>query len=127
MKYCPYCGTELMGDSVSFCAECGKQLSQSDAEPQENKQKRKLRFGMSSKKKKEKEAEKKSDDTPDTVQEEPEENTNDDYDGYYDDIMPFEESVERQVVDKEIVKKITLIVAGVIGVVIVCVLMLSFL
>ena len=82
---------------------------------------------MSAKKKKGKEIKKKPDEEPDTAPEEPEETVNDDYDGYYDDIMPFEESVERQVVDKEIVKKITLIVAGVIGVVIVCVLMLNFL
>ena len=26
MKYCPYCGADLIEDAVSFCAECGKQL-----------------------------------------------------------------------------------------------------
>ena len=26
MKFCPYCGADLIEDAVSFCAECGKQL-----------------------------------------------------------------------------------------------------
>ena len=26
MRYCPYCGAELPGLEISFCAECGKQL-----------------------------------------------------------------------------------------------------
>ncbi|MBR4192833.1 MAG: hypothetical protein IKQ54_00705 [Oscillospiraceae bacterium] len=26
MKYCPFCGAELLGADISFCAECGKQL-----------------------------------------------------------------------------------------------------
>ncbi len=124
MKYCPYCGAELFGSEIFFCTECGKQLSQSDAAPQENKQKKKFRFGMSAKKKKER---KKPVEEPDTTPEEPEETVNDDYDGYYDDIMPIEETAERQVIDKEIIKKIALIVTGVIGVIILCVVMLNFL
>ena len=27
MKFCPYCGADLIEDAVSFCAECGKPLS----------------------------------------------------------------------------------------------------
>ena len=26
MKYCPYCGADLVEVGVSFCVECGKQL-----------------------------------------------------------------------------------------------------
>ena len=26
MKYCPYCGADLVEDGVSCCVECGKQL-----------------------------------------------------------------------------------------------------
>lgn len=26
MKFCPYCGADLVEDGVSFCVECGKQL-----------------------------------------------------------------------------------------------------
>ncbi len=126
MKYCPYCGAELFGSEVPFCAECGKHISQSDAAPQENKKKKKFRFGMSAKKKKGREIKKKTDEEPDTAPEEPEETVNDDYDGYYDDIMPFEEAAERQVIDKEIIKKIALIVTGVIGVIILCVVALNF-
>lgn len=27
MKYCPYCGTELLNGAASFCTECGKSLT----------------------------------------------------------------------------------------------------
>ena len=26
MKYCPYCGTEVINGAVSYCSECGKKL-----------------------------------------------------------------------------------------------------
>ena len=26
MKYCPYCGADLLGGTVSFCSECGKSI-----------------------------------------------------------------------------------------------------
>lgn len=41
MKYCPFCGADLLSPEVSFCAECGKQLPAGNApqtEP-ENRQK----------------------------------------------------------------------------------------
>lgn len=28
MKYCPYCGTELVNGAASFCTECGKNLQE---------------------------------------------------------------------------------------------------
>jgi len=27
MKYCPYCGADLLKEDAAFCVECGKQLS----------------------------------------------------------------------------------------------------
>ena len=27
MKYCPYCGADVLNGSVSFCAECGEALN----------------------------------------------------------------------------------------------------
>lgn len=27
MKYCPYCGAEITNGAVSFCSECGGNLS----------------------------------------------------------------------------------------------------
>lgn len=46
MKYCPYCGADLLDDASAFCTECGKTLpSQSEAEevpaPKEKVKKRK--------------------------------------------------------------------------------------
>ena len=31
MKYCPFCGADLLSPEVSFCAECGKQLPAGNA------------------------------------------------------------------------------------------------
>ena len=39
MKYCPYCGADLIEDAVSFCAECGKQLPAGKAQKEKPKEK----------------------------------------------------------------------------------------
>ena len=38
----------------------------------------------------------------------------DDYDGYYDDVRPFDEGGGREEIDKALVKKIILVVASVL-------------
>ena len=50
MKYCPYCGADLIEDAVSFCAECGKQLPA--GKPQKEKSKEKPEIKKIAKKKK---------------------------------------------------------------------------
>ena len=52
MKYCPYCGADLIEDAVSFCAECGKQLPA--GKPQKEKSKEKPEIKKIAKKKKKK-------------------------------------------------------------------------
>ena len=39
MKYCPYCGADLIEDAVSFCAECGKQLPAGKPQKEKSKEK----------------------------------------------------------------------------------------
>ena len=33
MKFCPYCGADLLKEDAAFCVECGKQLSSAEQAP----------------------------------------------------------------------------------------------
>ena len=101
MKYCPYCGASLPDSAVSFCPECGKSMPESksgttmpDKPAQEKKSRKKPH--------KEKSAPEKCPKT-----EPPPE---DDYDGYYDDRLPIDESRRRDGLDKNIIKKVVALV-----------------
>lgn len=109
MKYCPYCGADLYDDAVSFCAECGKQL------PAGKTQKGKPAIQKTTKKKKRKPVNKpKSNIEVKTV-------VDDGYDGYYDDIRPVDEGHEHEGVDKDLIKKIAIIIGVLFVVIIACV------
>lgn len=115
MKYCPYCGADLLDDAVSFCAECGKQLpvgKQKKESPKEGHETK----SVPKKKKSKKKVKKKPESFP-----APDAEANDGYDGYYDDIHPIDEGHEREGVDKELIKKIAIIIGGLFVVIIACV------
>ena len=113
MKYCPYCGADLIEDAVSFCAECGKQLPAGKA--QKEKPNVKSEIKNASKKKKKKPVKKvESCNEDETV-------VDDGYDGYYDDIRPIDEGHEREGVDKELIKKIAIIIGVLFVVIVACV------
>lgn len=50
----------------------------------------------------------------------------DGYDGYYDDVLPVDETAERQGLDKTMIKNIAIIVAGVIVAISICVAAMYF-
>ena len=113
MKYCPYCGADLIEDAVSFCAECGKQLPAGKKQKEKSTENPKIK--KASKKRKKKSIKKsKSEDITETV-------IDDGYDGYYDDIRPIDEGHEREGVDKELVKKIAIIICVLFLVIVACV------
>ncbi len=112
MKYCPYCGADLIEDAVSFCAECGKQLPANKT--QKDKPNEKPETKKSSKKKKKKPAKQ-------TVIIEAETIADDGYDGYYDDIRPIDEGHEREGLDRELIKKIAIIIGVLFIVIVACV------
>ena len=113
MKFCPYCGADLIEDAASFCAECGKQLPAGKKQKENPKEKPEIK--KASKKKKKKLAKK----TESSI--EVETVVDDGYDGYYDDGRPVDEGHEREGVDKELVKKIVTIIAVLFVVIIACV------
>ena len=92
MKYCPYCGADLIEDAVSFCAEGGKQLPA--GKPQKEKSKEKPEIKKAAKKKKKKPIKKPESSIEDETV------VDDGYDGYYDDVRPVDEGHERDGVDK---------------------------
>ena len=98
MKYCPYCGASLVGGAASFCAECGKKIPvRAEAPQSEPKQRRrKPNPGPPNPAKRKK--------NPMDVN----------YDGYYDDVKPVDAGEQEERIDPELVKKIAMLMAGVL-------------
>lgn len=118
MKFCPYCGADLVDSTVSFCSECGKELpkEQKDERPvsEEESQSRKPKKKRNRKWIKRRKAKKE----PEVEQVQPQDEG---YDGYYDDVLPMDDGIQREGIDKELIKKVVLVVVGVLLVVVACV------
>ncbi len=118
MKYCPYCGADLPDGAVSFCMECGNALpdeKKSDVQP-EKKEHRPIKKKTRPKKRKRKVSK--------PAGETPAEKTpvaEDDYDGYYDDVLPMDTGRQREGIDRSIVKKIAILISGLVVVIGLCV------
>lgn len=99
MKFCPYCGASLIGGAVSFCTECGSPLP----EPEQP------------------EPVKRTDSPPmnrrrNTVRTPPEPDPMDvHYDGYYDDVPPIDVDQVWERIDPALIKRITLVILGAVG------------
>lgn len=129
MKFCPYCGADLLDSTVVFCAHCGKKLPPHEvgiteplteekrpedipkpkAEPPRKEKKHKKK-----KKKQTKKAEKSVEEVP----------ADDGYDGYYDDVLPPDLDRAKEGMDKELVKKIVVLGIGVVLIIGLCVVMM---
>ncbi len=144
MKYCPFCGADLLSPEVSFCAECGKQLPAGNAHlaepenrpmPVENPRNSKKKPAPVRPKR---EAKKKVNSSIEgapterlssrsgeeqSLDTQPE----DDYDGYYDDIVPTDAGAVRPGMDREMIKKIILLVAGALLLIGLCVVLMTVL
>ena len=108
MKYCPYCGAVLVNGAVSFCAECGKALPETEKKeeihepPNPPKQKTESLGARRPVPK-------------------------DDYDGYYDDILPIDEGRFSEGIDRMMIKKILFIIGMVLLIVGACIVMMYLL
>ena len=132
MKFCPYCGADLLKEDAGFCAECGKKLSvaeeapspaheadsQHDAKPSKQKVSKKGSQKRRQPKPKKEKVQKPS--LPE-IEGEPVE---DGYDGYYDDILPPDLDREKEGPDKELIKKIITLTVAVILIIGLCVVMM---
>ena len=132
MKFCPYCGADLLKEDAAFCAECGKKLSvaeeapspaheadsQHDAKPSKKKVSKKGSQKRRQPKPKKEKVQKPS--LPE-IEGEPVE---DGYDGYYDDILPPDLDREKEGPDKELIKKVVTLTVAVILIIGLCVVMM---
>ncbi|MCL2343538.1 MAG: zinc ribbon domain-containing protein [Firmicutes bacterium] len=103
MKYCPFCGAALTGGAVSFCPECGNPI------PTGALRRPRKKFW-------EKRA------AP--VQGPESEPPDDGYDGYYDDIVPLDNGHNRDRMAPELIKRIIILAAGAIFVVVLSVILM---
>lgn len=112
MKYCPYCGADLIDDTCSFCAECGKTLPIAE----------KANHSANGGKHHHKKGTRKTTGThtkkhTSHIERRPAE----EYDGYYDDIAPDDDGAARQALDKALIKKIVFLIIGLLIIVGACV------
>ena len=130
MKFCPYCGADLLKEDAAFCVECGKQLSSAEqasladapATPEEQKPaKKKAKQKKEKPPKKKKEKKKKSKEPIPEIVGEP---VDDGYDGYYNDVLPPDLDREKEGLDKELIKKIVALCVAVIFIIGLCVVMM---
>lgn len=118
MKYCPYCGADLLSDDVSFCSECGQRITESKPEQKKDKKEKPHREKVKKKSKKE------SKKATSEVSSEP---VDDGYDGYYDDVLPPDLDRVKEGLDKELIKKIVALGAVVLLIIALCVVMMYIL
>lgn len=112
MKFCPYCGADLLKEDAVFCVECGAKLSGGE----KREKTKKVNGGKYSKEKKKKQVKTAPvDDTPPV---------DDGYDGYYDDVLPPDLDREKEGLDKELIKKIVALGVGVVFIIGLCVVMM---
>ncbi len=123
MKYCPYCGGELLSPQASFCTECGEPLSvETPDAPAGTQNSRKQKERPQKHRKKKRPAGRPAREAvPADTEQEPEQTEEEDYDGYYDDVLPWDEGGGREELDKDVVRKILLLAAGVLLVAAACV------
>lgn len=129
MKFCPYCGADLLDSDALFCANCGKKLPPHEAGITEplNEEKRPVSAvpPKNETPQKEKKRKKRKKSQPRKVTESAEETPVDDgYDGYYDDVLPPDLDREREGLDKELIKKIVALGVGVVFIIAMCVVMM---
>ena len=143
MKYCPFCGAELLSPEVSYCAECGRPLPaagspETESEPESkpvDKSRRPRRKAAPTRPKREpkKKAGPSIEDAPteklssQSGGEEPLEPLPEDYDGYYNDVEPLDADATRPGLDREMIKKISFLVLGALLVIGLCVVLMTLL
>ena len=118
MKYCPYCGAAIIGGAVSFCAECGNEIQpqEEDGPVEPIKARKPKRQPKKARKKSRKDV---KDPMPEPV--------DDGYDGYYNDVQPIDSGRIHDRMDPELIKRIIIIAAGAVVLIIFSILLIFLL
>lgn len=148
MKFCPYCGTERLSEEAVFCMGCGKRLPDGKSKPARREERKHER--KPERKKQSKPNDYESEDLlelyagehiDDTVQDEYVSDMHeevkqyappvrkkrkpvDDYDGYYDDVIPYDKGKVREDNILELAKKVFMIIIAALIIVAICVVMM---
>lgn len=129
MKYCPYCGAPMQTSDAKFCSECGREFAPVEHEQAKQKKKRRIPLFFVKKGTKAEAAPQHSETTESAAEasDAPGENADQDYDGYYDDIVPGDAARKREFVDRVLLLKILAVFATVIVITSVCIVVLYLL
>ena len=132
MKFCPYCGADLLDSNVLFCSHCGKKLPPHEAgltepltedmRPASQVPEEETYKGKTKNDRKKKAPKKKPVQPLEEIKPE-----DDGYDGYYDDVLPPDVDRTREGIDKELVKKIIVLGVSVLLIISLCVVMMYML
>ena len=110
MKYCPYCGAEILSGAFSFCPSCGESLqvlAQPAAEKSPGKPTpRREKAKKERTRKRERPPRKPKQPVPPEVEAW-------DYDGYYENVQPIDADRQHEGVDTRLILRVALLVAGV--------------
>lgn len=110
MKYCPYCGAEILSGAFSFCPSCGESLLVLEQPAAE----KSLEKPFPRRGKVKKEGTRKRERPPkEPKQSAPPGKVELDYDGYYEDVQPIDAGRQREGVDTRLILQVVLLVAGV--------------
>ena len=122
MKACPDCGAELMNQEATMCPACGKQLSDQHKKerPSEETVKGDVAQASPDGKKKRKCLRKLMKEAP-PIPEVTGELVDDGYDGYYNDVLPPDLDRIKEGLDKELIKRIIMLIIAVVLVISCCV------
>ena len=110
MKYCPYCGAEILSGAFSFCPSCGESLpvlAQPAAEKSPGKS------SLQREKAKKERTRKRARPPKEPKQLVPSGKVDLDYDGYYEDVQPIDADRQREGLDTRLILRVVLLVAGV--------------
>ena len=114
MKFCPYCGTEIVDDASHFCIECGKAFpNKKDSVKSTNEE-------IITDENHNVEHEQETPISDEQLRAEYDEN----YDGYYDDLLPIDDGQVHFEIDRILLKKIGFLAGGALLVILLCLLMM---
>lgn len=121
MEHCPNCGTDLLDGAASFCTACGSTLQAKEESCTDDTASKSRRETQKRQKKPRKRPK------PQAAQEIMDDSTEEGYDGYYNDVLPPDWDQIKDGLDKELIRKVIVLIASVILIISMCVVLLFIL